>query len=186
MICPTFQSPNPNKDTMANRDEEFERLLHLVRLGVTQRFGRDPIVVQAQGSKIKIEHPTEPGTFLSREYTPTELAQLNPAVLANGLLDAYADVQKRDNLVAYAKAKFPDAAGIRLLDGDFDKEIVGIVELKFLGARVRAGFTRELWDHTANWEELYAHTERHRWKETVNSASKQKALLGENGWVEWK
>ncbi len=168
------------------REERFERVLHLVRLGTAQRFGRDPIVVQAQGTKIKIEHSTEPGTFLSREYAATELAQRNPVELANELLDECANVQKSDNLLAYAKQKFPDASGIRLLGADFDKEIVGIVELKFYGARVRAGFSRELWDHTANWEELHAHMERHGWKEKVDTASNQKALLGEDGWVEWK
>jgi len=151
-----------------------------------RRFNRDPIVVRAADSKIKIEHPTDPGTFVSRSYTPDELSQLSPDDLAAALLDGYADVQKRDGLLAYAKAQFPSAADIRPLDDDFDRDVVGIIQLKFGGARVTVGFSRELWDRTETFEQLLAHMERNQWKETVNGASKQRAILGEVGWIEWE
>ena len=95
------------------------------------------------------------------------------------------DGKKRDQLLAYAKAQFPTVADLRSLDDDFDREVVGIVQLKFGGARVTAGLTRDLWDHAETFEQLRAHMEKYRWKETVNGASNQKALLGESGWIEW-
>lgn len=48
-----------------DRDEKFEQVGRLVRDGMEQRFRRDRLVVHVDGSKIKIEHPGEPGTFLS-------------------------------------------------------------------------------------------------------------------------
>ena len=99
-------------------------------------------------------------------------------------MTANGDEQKRSDLLAYAKSKFPDAQSVRLLKDDFDKEVV-VVELKFHGARVLAGLARPLWDHTETFEQLRQHMERHHWRETINHASNQKALLGENGWVEW-
>jgi hypothetical protein len=165
--------------------EKFEQVLRLVRDGMEQRFRRDRIVVQADGLKIKIEHPTEAGTFISREYTAAELAKASPNALAKGLLDGYGDEQKRIDLLAYAKTKFPDAESVRLLDDDFDKEIV-VVELKFHRVRVLAGLSRRLWDHMETFEQLRRHMERNDWRETINSAGNRKALLGESGWVEWK
>lgn len=170
----------------AKPNEKFDKVLCLVRDGMEQRFRRDRIVVQAEGLKIKIEHPSEPDTFISREYTTTELAQASPNALASGLLDGYAGVQKRTDLLAYAKATFPEAERVTLLPDDFDKEIV-VVELKFSRSlRVRAGLSRPLWDHTETFEQLRRHMERYQWRETVNSAANRKALLGESGWVEWK
>lgn len=166
-------------------DERFEKILRLVRDGIYQRFRRDPIVVQAQGTTIHIEHPSEVGAFLTRDSSSAELAQFKPEILAEGLLMVYGSEKKRGDLIAYAKAQFPDADEVRLLDDDFDVEAV-VVELKFHGVRVRAGLTKPLWDHTESFDQLREHMERHRWKEAVNSASNKKALLGENGWVEWK
>jgi hypothetical protein len=96
------------------------------------------------------------------------------------------DPQARSDLQAYAKEKFPDADAVRLLDDDFDREIVGIVQLKFHGARVKAGFSRELWERTRDFGDLRAHMERHNWRETVNHAISQQSLLGESGWLDWK
>ena len=79
-----------------NRDEKFEQLVRLVGDGMEQRFRRDRVVVHVDGSKIKIEHPGEPGTFLSREYTSGELARFAPDALAKELLDGYANVAKQD------------------------------------------------------------------------------------------
>jgi len=168
----------------ANHDARFEKVVRLVRDGIYGRFQRDPIVVQAQGTKIHIEHPSEAGTFLTRDYSPAELAQNDPRILAEGLLTAYGREKKRGDFLAYARSQFPNADDVRLLEDDFDVEVIA-VQLKFHGARVSAGLTRPLWDHTSNFEELRAHMERHGWKEKVNSAGNQKALLGESGWVEW-
>ncbi len=92
----------------------------------------------------------------------------------------------RSDLLAYANAQFPNADGVRLLPDDFDREIVGVVQLKFHGARVSAGFSRELWERSQSFEDLRAFMERHLWRETVNTATNQKALLGQGGWLDWK
>jgi hypothetical protein len=63
------------------------------------------------GSKIKIEHPGEPGTFLSREYTSAELAQFAPDALAKALLDGYAGTHKN------AWFKDPDGNILALVSG---------------------------------------------------------------------
>ena len=89
------------------------------------------------------------------------------------------------DLLAHAKAQFPSAADVRALDDDFDREIVGIVQLKFGGARVSAGFSRELWEDTETFEQLRAHMDRHNWKQTVNGAASQRVLLGRDGWLDW-
>ncbi len=98
------------------------------------------------------------------------------------------DTQSRAELLRYAKAKFPKAAGVRLLDNEFDREIVGIVQLKFMGARIKTGVSRELWERSMDFNTLRAHMERHRWYETVNHVPPPtlRVLLGENGWIEWK
>lgn len=98
------------------------------------------------------------------------------------------DDAARTALLAYAKEKFPTAADVRLLADDFDREIVGIVQLKFSGARVTVAFSRELWERSEDFEALRAHMERHRWREAVNHAPHppQRVLLGENGWLDWK
>ena len=96
------------------------------------------------------------------------------------------DAPARQELLAYAAKKFPDADAIRLLQDDFNREIVGIVQLKLHGARVSAGFSRELWEHKKTFDDLRTHTEHHQWGETVNHAAGQRALLGENGWLDWK
>jgi len=66
--------------------------------------------------------------------------------------------------------------------------VQGVLELKFSGARVLSGFTRELWDHTATFAELRTHMGSHHWRETLNH-SKERVTLGENVWIEkaeWK
>lgn len=170
---------------MTSSTERFERVVHLVREGVLQRFRRDPIVVQVQDTTIHIEHPSEPGSFLTRDYSRDELTREAPELLAEGLLHIYAGEKKRGDFLAYAKSQFPDADVVEPLDDDFDVEVVG-VQLTFHGVRVRAGLSRPLWDHAADFESLRKHMEQHHWKQTVNKASSRKALLGENGWVEWK
>lgn len=166
-------------------DETFERVVRVVREAMIQHFHRDPIVVQAQDTTIHIEHPSELGTFLTREYSRDELARETPELLAEGLLLTYAGEKKRSDFLAYARAQFPEADDVQLLDDDFDVEVVG-VQLEFHGVRVRAGLSRPLWDHARDFEALRAHMERHGWKQTVNGARGQKVLLGENGWIEWK
>lgn len=98
------------------------------------------------------------------------------------------DTQARSELLGYAKAQFPKADAVRLLDDDFDREIVGIVQFKFSGARVAAGFSRELWERSKDFAALRAHMERHGWYTTVNHVPppKSRVLLGENGWLDWK
>lgn len=65
----------------------------------------------------------------------------------------------------------------------FDSNLVqGVLDLKIQGARVLCGFTRELWDHTATFDELRSHMERHHWWSTVNHAT-EPMTLGETGWV---
>jgi len=95
------------------------------------------------------------------------------------------DTQARDQLLAYAKSQFPTADGVRLLEDTFSSEIVGRVELKFHGVRVVAGI---LWDHSDNFEDLRAHMETYRWRDTVNSVKPPtlRVLLGDHGWAEWK
>lgn len=170
---------------MRNRNETFDEVVHLVREAMLQRFRRDPIVVQAQDTTIHIEHPAGDGSCMTWDYSPADLARSAPGLLAEGVLIAYASEKKRSDLLAYAKGQFPEADDVRLLDNDFDVEVVG-VQLVFHGVRVRAGLARPLWDHTPDFEALRAHMERHRWKEMVNGESGGKVLLGEDGWVEWE
>jgi hypothetical protein len=77
---------------------------------------------------------------------------------------------------------------VRLLPDDFDHEIVGIVQFKFTGAPVKAGFSQELWERSKDFDALRAHMERHDWYKTVNHVPppKSRVLLGENGWLDWK
>lgn len=107
---------------------------------------------------------------------------------AGGTIVDVNDTQARDQLLGYAKAQFPTADRVRLLEDEFSSEIVGRVELKFHGVRVVAGISRPLWDHSDNFEDLRAHMEKYRWRDTVNSVKppKLRVLLGDHGWAEWK
>ncbi len=168
-----------------NFGERFERVVDLVRDGMEQRFRRDRVVVHVDDNKIKIELARESGSLGTRESSAAALDQASPNALANTLPDWHADRQKRIDLLAYAKAQFPSAADVRPLDDDFDREVVGIVQLKFQGARVSAGFSRELWDDIQKFEPLPAFMERHRWCEIVNSTPPtRRAIVWRNGWLD--
>ncbi len=122
-----------------NLDPVIKNVLGLVQDGLYGRFGRDPILAQAHGRKIKVD--LGDGSFLTREYTSQEVAQVPPQQLAASVLNRFANEQKKRDLLGYAREKFPDAASVRLVeDGIYDDAVVGaVVELKFKAARVLAG-----------------------------------------------
>lgn len=95
------------------------------------------------------------------------------------------DAAARSALLAYAKEQFPAADAVRLLENDFDHEIVGVVQFKFSGARVKAGVSQELWERVNDFAELRSHMERHEWQKTVNQATSQAVVLGQGGWLKW-
>src|SRR6266568_1432025 len=167
-------------------DPVIKNVLGLVQDGLYRRFDRDPILAQAHGRKVKVD--LGDGSFLAREYTPQELAQVPSQQLAAYVLNGFANEQKKRGLLGYAREKFPDAASVRLVeDGVYDDEVVGaVVELKFKAVRVLAGLTRELWDHAESFAELRRHMDRVHWRETVNSEASQKVLLGQQGWLDNK
>ena len=169
-----------------NLDPVIKIVLGLVQDGLYGRFHRDPILAQAHGRKIKVD--LGDGSFLTREYTSQELAQVPPPQLAAYVLNGFANEQKKRDLLGYAREKFPDASSVRLVDdGIYDDEVVGaVVELKLKAVRVLAGLTRELWDHAESFADLRRHMDRAHWRETVNNGASQKVLLGQQGWLDNK
>ncbi len=169
-----------------NLDPVIKNVLGLVQDGLYGRFDRDPILAQAHGRKIKVD--LGDGSFLTREYSSQELAQVPPQQLAASVLNGFANEQKKRDLLGYAREKFPEAASVRLVeDGIYDDEVVGaVVELKLKAVRVVAGLTRELWDHAESFADLRRHMDRAHWRDTVNSGANQKVLLGQQGWLDNK
>ncbi len=96
------------------------------------------------------------------------------------------DEGARNDLLIYATEQL-DPHHVRFLPDAFSTEII-VLELTFHGARVLAGISRPLWEHSPDFAALRAHMEKHRWRDVVNSARppKQRVLLGDNGWVEWE
>ena len=80
-----------------------------------------------------------------------------------------------------------DPARVQFLPDDYSREIM-VLELKFLGVRVLAGFSRPLWEHSRDFAALRAHMEKHHWRDVVSSVKPPalRVLLGDDGWVEWK
>jgi len=74
-------------------------------------------------------------------------------------------------------------------DVGFDSELArGVLELKFSGARVLAGFTTELWEHTETFPAVQKVMESYGWREKVNHAT-QRVTFGQRGWIDdaaWK
>jgi hypothetical protein len=171
---------------MASTNEKFGDVLRLVQNGIYERFHRDPLVVNFDPSQLKISIEMGHGTeFLTFTIAAKDLEQRSARDIAEGVLNGYGDAQKETDLLRYAKHEFPTADSVSLApEGAYDPEVFRVVlELKFSGARVLCRFTRELWDHTANFAALQAHMERYRWRDTVNRATTP-VTLGETGWID--
>jgi len=143
-------------------------------------------VVNFDPGQLKISIEMGHGTdFLTFTIPAQDLERRSARDVAEGVLNGYGDAQKEADLLRYAKHEFPTADSVRLApEGAYDPEVFRVVlELKFSGARVLCRFTRELWDHTANFAALQAHMERHRWRDTVNRATTP-VTLGEIGWID--
>ncbi len=165
--------------------EKFGEVVRLVRNGMYERFHRDPIVTNFDPAQFKISIEMGQTNFLTFTILALDLERRSARDVAEGVLKGYGDARKEADLLRYAKLEFPSADSVRLAPEDaYDREVFRVVlELKFSGVRVLSRFTRELWDHTADFAALQAHMERHRWRDTVNRATTP-VTLGDFGWID--
>ena len=166
--------------------ERFEDVLRLVQDGMYQRFRRDPLVVNFDPRQLKISIEIGQGNeFLTFTIPAEDLERTTARDIAEAILDGYGGAQKAEDLLRYAGHAFPNADSVSFAPaGYYDPEVFAVVlQLKFSGARVLCRFTRELWDHTANFAELQAHMEKYRWRDTVNHATSP-VTLGDKGWIQ--
>ena len=95
---------------------------------------------------------------------------------------------KFEELLDYVQSELAGVR-VRLWGSPDDEQVLPLIRFDIPGIGSRyLGITRELWDHTEDFDALRHCLERHQWREAVLSPASEKYLtLGETGWrpLEW-